>query len=72
MDVIDTAGDIQLRGLDSIIGRSVVIHERGTNANFECGTITTMNELNGTHTHTHTCILHCMHGMHVIPSTFMS
>jgi Cu/Zn superoxide dismutase len=47
LDAIDSTGEIDLQGTYSIVGRSVVIHEAGTNDNFECGTIRHQMELDG-------------------------
>ena len=47
LNELDSTGNIVLEGLNSIVGRSVVIHEMGTNNNFECGTIRPQEELDG-------------------------
>ena len=47
LEAMDTTGQIDLDGFYSIVGRSVVIHQVGTNANFECGTIISQEELDG-------------------------
>ena len=47
LDEVDSTGQIRLQGTFSIVGRSVVIHEEGTNDNFECGTIRHQMELDG-------------------------
>lgn len=47
LNMVDTTGQIDLDGFYSIVGRSIVIHQVGTNANFECGTIISQEELDG-------------------------
>ncbi|CAI8031417.1 hypothetical protein GBAR_LOCUS17832 [Geodia barretti] len=47
LDAMDTTGNIDLDGFYSIVGRSVVIHQVGTNVNFECGSIISQQELDG-------------------------
>ena len=47
LNMVDTTGQIDLNGFYSIVGRSIVIHEVGTNDNFECGTIISQEELDG-------------------------
>ena len=47
LNIMDTTGQIDLEGLYSIVGRSVVIHEEGSHDYFECGTIRSQDELNG-------------------------
>ena len=79
LDAVDSTGDIRLQGTFSIVGRSVVIHEVGTNDNFECGTIRHQMELDGvcvvyTHFHYTICSLCLFAGAEVtiLQSIFVS
>ena len=44
VDVTDNTGELQLEGIYSIIGRSVVIHDVD-GSNFECGTIRSVRDI---------------------------
>lgn len=53
--VVDNTGMLMLEGINSIVGRSVVIHSNQGRSDFVCGTVRRSEELTGTYIYVCEC-----------------